>query len=256
MNEQIKIVEVSNIPDYITAIESLSEGSDLWFRGVPSNTFTLTPSIYRNKFDSGDEKILQTKFKSRAIPFLKNRPVENYWEWLFLMQHFGLPTRLMDWSSSALIALGFAIIFRESHVSTHDAGVWCLKPIVLNKCTKIDIDPEGIIPDITADDAISKFYEIKSRYQADYPIAITGPLNNERITAQKGVFTLFPDKASFNLEDLSNAHDFLSIITIKNQYIEDIKGQLSSLGITETAIYPDLNNLALEIRNEYLKNKR
>jgi len=104
MNSDIPIINIDSFPKFLEEIEIISKTNDtLWFRGVSSNTHTLAPSIYRDSFKPDLEESFQTKFKSRALPYLKNRPVENYWEWLFIMQHHGMPTRLLDWSSSALV---------------------------------------------------------------------------------------------------------------------------------------------------------
>jgi hypothetical protein len=252
MNPDIPIIEIDSFPKFLEEIEKISKTTDnLWFRGVSSNTHTLAPSIYRDSFKPDLEESFQTKFKSRALPYLKNRPVENYWEWLFIMQHHGMPTRLLDWSSSALVALGFAIIFRQKG-KAGDAAVWCLNPIKLNEVTRVVLTPNDKIPDISTNKNAQASYQFDAASRAEYPLAITGPLNNERIAAQKGTFTLFPNSAKFNMEDKADANKFLIQLVIKEGAIDTLKEQLYYLGMTESTIYPDLNNLALEIRREFI----
>lgn len=253
MNANIVSIEIDSFQKFLEEIETMSRVSTpLWFRGVSDKTHTLAPSIYRNLFNSSLEENFQNKFKSRALPFLKNRPVEDYWEWLFIMQHHGMPTRLLDWSSSALVALGFAIIFRAEG-KTEDAAVWCLNPLKLNETTRVILTDLDKIPDIAATTNAQASYRFDAAARAEYPLAITGPLNNDRIAAQKGTFTLFPNSAKFNLEDKIESHNFLKLLIIKNDAIETLKKQLYYLGMTESSIYPDLNNLALEIKREYLQ---
>lgn len=253
MNQGIISIEINSFPDFLEKIEAISQKNDmLWFRGVSNKTHQLAPSIYRNYFYPALEENLQTKFKSRALPFLKNRPVENYWEWLFLMQHHGVPTRLLDWSSSALVALGFAIIFRDSSIN-EDAAIWCLNPMKLNETTRVILTSLDKIPDISTNLNAQASYKFDAAARAEYPLAITGPINNERIAAQKGTFTLFPNSDMFNLEDKLEAHNFLTLLIIKKETIETLKDQLYYLGMTESSIYPDLNNLALEIKRELTK---
>lgn len=254
MNTQIEVKRINTFPDFLTEIQRISEeNTSIWFRGNSKETYTLSPSIYRGDFEPKFEQSFQTKFKSRALPYLTNRPVENYWEWLFIMQHHGVPTRLLDWSSSALVALGFAIIFRDDS-NDSDAAIWCLNPIKLNESTRVVLTPEDNIPDISVNTNAQASFKIDAAARADYPIAITGPLNNKRIAAQKGTFTLFPNTDKFNLEDKSDAHNFLNKIIIPNEHIQSFRKQLYYLGMTESSIYPDLNNLALEIKREFHQN--
>src|SRR5690606_36926394 len=55
------------------------------------------------------------------------------WEWLFLMQHYGVPTRLLDWTDSPLVALFFAVYNVDR--DDRDASLWVLLPAALNRQT-------------------------------------------------------------------------------------------------------------------------
>lgn len=212
-------------------------------------SYTLSPSIYRGHLKAEYEINFHTQFRSRALPYLKSRPQDNYWEWLFLMQHHSIPTRLLDWSNSALVALAFAILFQDEF--QEDAVVWCLNPTILNQSTRVNLDKFDKIPGISTNQNAQSSYKLDAAAIPSYPIAITGPLNSERIIAQKGTFTLFPNTNSFNLEDKQDANTFLTLLIIKKESVESMKKQLFYLGITESSIYLDLNNLAIEIKKEF-----
>src|SRR5436305_10934410 len=78
----------------------------LWFRGVKSEKFNLIPGAYFLK--NVDELTLALYFKDVTPPLLTHQPLDE-WEWYYAMQHYGLPTRLLDWSESPLSALYFAL---------------------------------------------------------------------------------------------------------------------------------------------------
>lgn len=255
------IIEIKDLKDFVEAIGKInSEFKTTWFRGHENSVYTLTPSIYRDPFNCDLESDFLLHFQSKSIPYLtKNFTAKNDFEWFFLMQHFGMPTRLLDWTTSAITALAFSVFFRDdlSPTGKHfekDIDIWCLAPLKLNSLANIDETDK--IPNITADDQIQAIYKTGSKVPR-YPVAIFGPLNNERIVSQKGVFTLYPTSALIpKLEEDTKADEFLKKIVIKGQEnISKIKSELSVIGMSETSLFPDLNHLSLELRRELTQNK-
>lgn len=244
---------IENIPDLLQKLEGQFENNkSLWFRGHPENdTYKLEPSIHRGTFSPKKEKILMDMFKSKAVPYLDHQP-QTYWEWLFLMQHHSVPTRLLDWTESALIGLAFAVHERaEKHIGT-GAALWCLKPNVLNNKLPFQSRKDSnFIPNINEDKIIADAYNITSEISPRTPVAIIGPQNNKRIIAQKGVFTLFPPTEKVRLEEIEGNEDFLVKFNIPEESIIPIANQLYKLGITESSLYPDLVSIAKEITKEY-----
>ena len=112
---------------------------DRIFRGVTDNGHELVPSIGRNTKagTSGDitslEHHLMEEFKRLSIPELTLPPTCEF-EWLFLAQHYGLPTRLLDWSSNPLVALFFAVE-RKDEV---DGAVYMVKRAVSDQYELFD----------------------------------------------------------------------------------------------------------------------
>ncbi len=77
---------------------------------------------------------------------------------MFLMQHYGVPTRLLDWTESPLTALYFAITNEDYNKS--DSALWMLKPIELNKKANIRTNEKNFIPSF--DDEYLKNYNIQN----------------------------------------------------------------------------------------------
>ncbi|WP_164522211.1 FRG domain-containing protein [Halocella sp. SP3-1] len=260
-------MNVKSLEEYVSAIEIISNNQNkIFYRGqASSKKYNLLPSFLRvdengkRKYHRECEIQFLNKFKSRATPYLNNIP-KNNWEWLFLMQHYRTPTRLLDWTESPLISLYFALADTSFKYDENDNPVvWCLNALKLNKNVK-ELPPYlDDIPNVNSDEiwmnSIEKNYGIGKYTYDKYPIAIYGPFNNDRINAQKGVFTLFSN-SSICIEDLKGSDDLLDKIIIDKESINKIRLQLFNFGITNTIIYPELESISEDIKLEYFIKKK
>jgi hypothetical protein len=113
---KVNVKFVDSLKGYISLVERLrvKQKIQLWYRGCGKASYDLKPSLYRHQQSRMIEDILVlekdliARFRQRSIPF-HSRVLTDPWEWLFLMQHYGVPTRLLDWSESPLMALFFAV---------------------------------------------------------------------------------------------------------------------------------------------------
>ena len=118
-----------------------------WFRGHEQAGWQLTPKLYRGSEVEVNQRFkfeedLRGEFKRRGSQLVEGLRFPDYddeWGWYGLMQHYGAPTRLLDWSDGALIALYFAVREpgKEAKAATcsnavPDACVWMLDPYRLN----------------------------------------------------------------------------------------------------------------------------
>lgn len=130
-SDEFQEFRTSEIPDYREGTE-YKYPFGIWFRGLPNATWTLVPGIFRQ---SENEYIEETSmfhhFQLRVSE--QRHTYQSTFDWLCLMQHYDLPTRLLDWSESVLIALFFAV--NDTHQHDVDGKLWVLNARLLNKQT-------------------------------------------------------------------------------------------------------------------------
>ncbi len=131
-------IRVGNIGEMMSAINGINNGGTMWYRGHANRSWSTIPSVQRYKgYCESMERELVNRFRIRAAQILDNAPAkDDYSGWMSLMQHYGLATRLMDWSKSPLIAAYFATEEdkkRDDGNGFADACIWILWPSVLNQ---------------------------------------------------------------------------------------------------------------------------
>jgi hypothetical protein len=217
-----------------------------WFRGQGNAEWSLVPKFYREcGVDRGTEDEIREEFAQRGPAFCQSLP-NGDWDWYFLMQHHGAPTRLLDWTDGALIGLFFAV--RDSNGLT-DAAVWMLDPFWLNRHTlKRDVVISPGTSGALADDKkrlrpwLHPRFKPKSRLPQN-PVAIYPGHIAQRISTQRSCFTIHganPD----GLEKLAVwSSRRLVKFAIPNYRTTSIRKELEICGIDEATAFPDLDGL-------------
>lgn len=261
------VITITSLSDFTVQIEAAlaRTGGLVWYRGSGRTSYLLLPGLYRHPTISTAEELLQleikilNRFKQRSVPHIGYSTRTN-WEYLFLMQHSRVPTRLLDWTENPYIALYFALTSALGNVVggtttyTEDAAVWVLDPASWNRKALDDISYAGTV--LSAEDEELRGHEparpaslVKSE-----PVAMYGTYNSARIVAQRGVFTVFGK----SLNDMEHTHttnsyptESLLKLVIPAVNIESVLAAIIGSGITDSVVYPDLDGLALEIRRYF-----
>lgn len=217
----------------------MPKNTELWFRGHGNAEYMLLPSLLRYKNGAEKEKEVFVTYKRLSQKLTLSHKDE--WELLIDMQHYFIPTRLLDWSENLGISLFFAI---SSHVEMKDIALYILNPIELNLYSKkVGIT---IVPDENMGLSYIQNYVQKTPFPPTYPIAIKSNFINERITAQRGMFTVHGDDLT-GLENL--CPKAVRKFTISNEAIPEIKEFLEIANINEFTVFPDLYGLSNYIKN-------
>ncbi|MEO8610941.1 MAG: FRG domain-containing protein [Chloroflexota bacterium] len=272
---------ITSVSEFIAHLPERSLEYPWGYRGQGSSDWKLESTLYRERPDLRNvndlsikatgfrkiETLLLDKFKAYARPHLTFEPNCDL-AWLALGQHFGLPTRLVDWTENPLVALFFAL----KDATSRDAVVWAfLTPNGLreNEMTLDALDKDvlrGIVTDerfaiLTAQNLIKGIY----RYHPSH--------TTNRITAQQGFFTIqsFSQETHFlSLEDqfgldqdpamVSGAEEpggpWFKKYTIPLASKTSIQKELDVLGMNHYAIFPDLEGVAKKLREDVRLEKR
>jgi hypothetical protein len=255
------------LPKYLALVEGLQHKArhSLWFRGSGDTRHDLRPSLYRHPTitDPVDleklERQLMARYRQRSIPY-RVRDLADDWEALFFMQHYGVPTRMLDWTENPLIALHFALMFAVPRTSrgkttySRDAAVWVLDPDRWNAAALHHLSYSGG-PLTTGDEPLKGYAPLSPvSTMHTHPVALYGAHNSARIVAQQGVFTIF-GKSRVAMETLVRRAAFpsqaLRRIIIPRSRIAAMRLSLLNQGITESVVYPDLEGLARETKRHF-----
>lgn len=227
---------VSTVGQFAERVRKFCDGGRWVFRGQ-SQSFKLLPKIARNNAGNDwhlTEAALLQEFKRRATSLgVASQMTE--WELLSLGQHHGVPTRLLDWTRSALIALWFAT--REAwHDSWNsDSIVWMMQ---LEDADLIDPHTTKESP---YDGKGTRFFE---------PLHVS-----PRITAQEGLFSVHrfskAESRFVTLDSNIKYRDRLCSVRIKKASRPRVLKELSTLGVHAASVFPDLAGVAEYLTAKY-----
>jgi len=269
------------LADYLSTVAELrkkwdlEDHQELWFRaeGTEHSATRLQPGLYRPRKGSQRKSIkellrlendLYEEFE-RCVPQLSDRSVGNEWEVYFLMQHHGVPTRLLDWTDGALIALHFAVSHKTPPFRS-GAKVYVMDPHWLvkllekhharkdtekrwasfNKKHPYDTDEfdwENLY--LPEDDWDANAVDLKT---PKIPLLWDSPHVSRRIAAQRSRFIIFGSDELWLSKLAKKKSSRIHTIEVPESSIGEIKRTLRDAGITESVIYPDLDGLGRELR--------
>jgi len=239
-----------------------------WFRGQKCAEWGLEPKGLREGYKPKMQQML-IEFRAEAAQLCADPPDHNdLCGWLFLMQHYGMPTLLLDWTRSPLTALFFVLEYEK------EAALWMLRPGGFNRVKTPQVT-HGVIPeayDYRLLPLVEYHFDAK-RFDGRVTeplgpasvVAIQPVYNTRRMIAQQSVFTMHgPD--SDPLEGLmevpqknsgakawgrsaSPSDVCIWKCTVPSASKARLRQELYDLGVHESTLFPDPDHLSRCIKN-------
>jgi hypothetical protein len=184
------------------------------------------------------DKLLLEEFK-RTNPLLieQHRPMDD-WDFLTLGQHFGLPTRLLDWSNNALTALWFATADTYVKIEEPNASyavVW----ILMAEAKDFNLNIAEVAPFDVKETKIFRPRIIK-----------------QRINNQSGVFSIHSTEEMQAMRFMNEIDSFdqkLIKVKIPPEFVREIRTDLDTLGVNAFSIFPELEGLCNYLQWRYFE---
>lgn len=220
------------------------EKTGAYYRGQASSMWELDSSLTREqKYIDKEDQMYYDILSSKPDAFVEDKTV---YERLITMQHFGMPTRLMDITRNPLVAIFFACNNLERAKS--DGMIFTFAP---TNTDFLNFEDDKL-------ESLKKLFDknCKSTEPDDFLDSlcfIKGVAKNQRISSQSGDF-IFVGKGENIKKELHNLPALSIIIDAPTKKV--LLEQLESLNIHGGAVYPDLSHMSNYVRNKYLYDKK
>jgi hypothetical protein len=217
---------------------------DWLFRGVASHEYKLYPNVGRPgarkmkalgpmAYSETDEVAIFNQFRDVSTPFIQGAPSEI--EWLAIAQHHGMPTRLLDWTESLLVAIWFAVGDYDARPATYDSRTATVRRKV---------------PAIWVARGIQRINdeEKQAPFAISEPRSFRPPHISPRIAAQSSVLTIHGNPTK------PFTHEALWQIRISPKRFFELKKRIDACGINERTLFPGLDGIARDMAWRYKNN--
>ena len=262
---------MTTLDDFINHVRRKASGLQqaerrVWYRGLSNEEYTLLPSLFREPRGQPScseialdrrqrERNLFARFQTQAGQLLPPG-LQSSWEVLSVMQHHEVPTRMMDWTDSLLVALYFAVEYKRDPKSP---CLWLLNPFALNRVSigrSIIYDQVDRLPRDAYELFIEKpNVESEGRNNAEethwppkLPVATAPIWGHPRALRQRGFFTIHgTDERPLEEQDSS----LVARIPIPRDLQDPLRLLIEEAGIDHYSLFPDLDGLGRKLRGRY-----
>jgi hypothetical protein len=226
------------------------------FRGLSDADHTLSSSLLRLA-DGADTRKLELALlrNFRKYAATEGTHADSIWEWLALGQHRGLPTRLLDWTYSPLVALHFATETPADF--DRDGVVWCVDFVEANKrlpgrlrrilahegSETLTVDMLAVFKELRDFDALAR---------ATFLVFLEPPAIDRRILNQFALFSLMSSPTACMDDWLGQHPDLCRRVVIPAALKWEIRDKLDQANVNERILFPDLDGLSRWLARYYM----
>ena len=234
--------------------ESLSRfRSDFAFRGRNDAAEELVTSLQRL---GGDARVLERHLLRNFRRYAPSEAAafDSPWNWLALGQHHGLPTRLLDWTHSPLVALHF--VTSDERQFDRDGVVWMVDYVRAHDETPTPLRAE-------LDDASMNVFTAESlgrvvaglreleQLGGDFVLFLEPPALNQRIVNQYALFSL-TSRADGRLDEwLERREELARRVVVPAELKWEVRDKLDQANVTERVLFPGLDGLSRWLTRYY-----
>ena len=229
--------------------------SNFAFRGMEDASDDLSTTLFR----LGGSYLNQEGHLLRNFRKYAHRdavPGDLIWNWLALAQHHGLPTRLLDWTFSPMVAMHFAT--QDLEHFKHDGVIWCVdyakthallpKPLrLILKDEQADVFTTEMLH--RAADQLWKFDELSEGNP--FTVFLEPPSLDDRIVNQFAIVSLMSNAESALDEWLRARPQLYRRIIIPAELKWEVRDKLDQANITERVLFPGLDGLSRWLKRYY-----
>jgi hypothetical protein len=224
------------------------------FRGLSDAAYRLETTLIRLQ---GPYVTLERHILRNFRKYAHRTGVEgtSVWHWLSVAQHYGLPTRLMDWTYSPLAAMHFATANIERYDT--DGVIWAVNYVKAHRllperlCDQLDEEGANVFTVEMLSESLASLKDLSTMTGDPFLVFFEPPSMDDRIVNQFALFSMFSDSASVLDEWLRQHPEMWRKIVIPAKLKWEIRDKLDQANVTERVFFPGLDGLSRWLKRHY-----